>query len=331
MSATFTINNFSPSNILEKAQLNADVAVSASPVALTLVSNNSIAVNDYIVIGPLGSESSELKQVSAVSGSTSVTVPTVSNAHLRYQEVTKLFGNSITVYRAPNVTGAQPADSAFVTFSGNTVAIDPDQPSTLYTDSTGSNAFWYKFVYTNTTSSASTSLSDSSAARGQGYGNYAAINDIRVHAGFQRSRGVTDAMIDMKRQAAQGAINSRLVGVYTIPFTDPVPALISDITIRLAAGWLLQEQYDPSSNAGQKGRQMVESVTNDKNTGDLDKLQKSQSVLTDATGAAIVTSSSASGVNGWPNDTTADADFGSGRGTRMFRVGDIEGYNTRRY
>lgn len=322
MSVTLTINNFSSGNILETAELNADALAAAT--ALTLVNNNSIVLNDYIVIGTLGNEGSELRQVSGATGATGLTVPALSFNHLRFDKVTKLFGNSITVYRAPNVNGLQPADSAFAVFASNTIAIDIDQPSTTFTDATGSSDYWYKYVYTNTTTAASTSLADSSAARGSGYGSYCSIDAIREEAGFTRAKYITDAMIDVKRQAAQAAINSALIGIYVLPFTAPINALIEDITRRLAAGWLLLEQYGHyDTKDTNNGQSKVDGVMNAKKTGDLDKLAAGTLVLVGTDGSSQVSPNSANGFSGWPTDETANLTSVDGGGDVMFKIGEV--------
>lgn len=332
MPATFTINNFSTPNILEKGQLNADAAVSASPVTLNTINNNNIAANDYVVVGTLGSEGSELKQVTSVSGANSVVVPSITLPHLRFDELTKIYGSQITVQRAANVNGTQPADTSYAAFSGSLISIDIDQPSTLFTDPTGSSDYWYKFVYTNPTTGLSTSLADSSSARGQGYGNYASLADIRNEAGFNRSRNITDAIIDQKRQAAQTMINGALVGIYSLPFAVPINPLIADMTIRLAAGWLLLEQYGHfdtmNTNNGQK---KVDSVFNKDKTGDLDKLQSGSMNLVDANGSSSRITDTAAGFNGHPNATTATDTTDNHGGDFMFRIGGVRGYQDRDY
>lgn len=320
---SLTINNFSSANILEKAALNADVAVAAT--ALVLDNNDSIGADDFIIIGALGSPNSEIRQVVSVSGAAGVNVSALSRGHLRFEPVTKLFGNKLTVQRAPNVNGRQPADSAFAAFTGSLISIDTDQLSTLFSDPDGSSDYWYKFVYTNSVTGFSTNLSDSSAARGEGFGNYCSLDDIRQEAGFTRNRNITDDMIDAKRQAAQATINSALLAIYTVPFTDPINPLISDMTARLAAGWLLLEQYGHfdtmNTNNGQK---KVDSVTNEKKTGDLDKLQLGALTLLDTTGVSTKLDGTQMEFNGWPNADTAQASKLDDGGDRMFRVGGLD-------
>lgn len=331
MAQTLEINNFSAPNILELSQLDADNA--AGDVTLTIKNNNNIGVNDFIVIGTLGSETSEIKKVSAVSGATGLTVPALSFKHNRFEAITKLFGDQITVYRAANVNGIQPADASFAVFSGSNFSIDIDQLATNFSDSTGSSSYWYKYVYTNSVSGLSTNLADSSSARGQGYNNYASLDDIRGQAGFRNARYITDAMIDEKRQTAQQTINAMLVGLYTIPFQSPINPLVRDMTIRLAAGWLLLQQYSHVANANTvKGQDMVDSVTNKDKTGDLDKLALGNLTLTDANGNAMdIEGAGADAFNSWPDTTTASAAASDGGGARLFRISDIQGYTSRNY
>src|SRR5205823_11725638 len=71
---------------LEHAQLNADASAGSS-VALTVLNNDSIVANDYIVIGQEGSETAELQQVSSVTGSTTVTVGTLKFSHKQNEPI----------------------------------------------------------------------------------------------------------------------------------------------------------------------------------------------------------------------------------------------------
>lgn len=324
MSQTINIKNYGANNVLEKLQLNADVAASASPVTLNVINNNNIAANDYIVLGGLGTENSELVQVTSVSGANSIVVPAVAFAHTRYSDVTKIFGNSLTVMRAPNVDGTQPADSAFVTFSNNTIAIDIDQGQTIYTDPNGSSDYWYKFVYTNTTTVLSTNIADSQAVRGAGIGNYATLAEIRNSAGFNRAPYITDDMVDEKRQAAQATIDGALVGIYPIPFTEPINATIRNMTILLAAGWLLADQYDANSTRGQNAKMKIESVTNKDKTGYLDRLQSGSLKLTNTAGADTTSANNPVATDGWPDDSAAAANKIDGGGDFLFHIGGTD-------
>lgn len=315
MSATVKVDNYGSVNIREEAQLNAVVAAAAS--ALVLNNTQNIAANDYLLIGARGTQSCELLPVLSNDSATGVTLSSpLKLPHVRFEPVVKVFGNKIKLYRAPNVDGTQPADAAFVYL--DIFDIDADQFFTYCADPNGSSAYWYKFTYYNSATTAETSLADSGCARGGVGGNYCSIDDIRQKAGLMYNTFITDAMIDVERQSAQAIINSKLSGVYTLPFTAPISPLIRKITILLAAGAVLLGDYGPLNNLSTAdGQSKI-----DEAMGLLDQLDVKTLVLTDASGVDTSIPGSANGYSGWPDVTTAAALPENGGGDFMIRVSD---------
>jgi len=136
MSQTLQIPNFTALSTREKSALDADVGIGDSSIVLTYSDN--IAPDDYLVIGRLGGESTELVQVQVVNNSVNVDIvgQTVKE-HSRFDDVNLLFGNQIKIYRAANVDGTIPADGAF-NVVGSAFDMDIDQTETLLTDPDGS-------------------------------------------------------------------------------------------------------------------------------------------------------------------------------------------------
>lgn len=300
MSQTISINNYGDSNLVEQTRLDADVAVAVN--ALVVENTNHIGGGDFLVIGLLGNETTELLVVQSVTGTTGIgTVGNTVLPHNRFDPVNKLFGSQIKLYRAPNVNGVQPADTAFAPLA--TIDIDIDQPMTDYTDATGSSAYWYKFTYYNPTSTGETNLADSMAMRGGGTGDYCSIEDVRKEAGLTNNRYITDVMIDTKRKAAQSEIDGALSGLYPIPFTAPINPFIADLTARLAAGLLLTQQFGVYNtlNTNNGGAKLKDA------RAQLNKLQTSQMTLTDTAGNNIEIPGTSS-FAGWPNETTSGVD-----------------------
>lgn len=299
MSVTLKIDNFSSNNILETSTLAADSIVDA--LTMTLQSNQGFGANSLALIGTPGSEASDLAVVSGVSGSTIIQFADgqIKYPHSRFDRIATLFGDKIKIYRASNVNGTQPPDSSFAPFSGSLISIDPDQASTSFTDGAGDSTYWYKFTYYNTISTLETNLADSISIRGGGYATYCSVDDVRNEAGFNNAPKITDAMIDLKRKAAQEIINSALGGFYTVPFSMPVNPFIADITTRLAAGYLLLEQYGSfGTQNNQNGQSKV-----DKAMADIKWLQSGEGTLLDSTGTSI-SLPDPGGFTGWPNDDT---------------------------
>lgn len=319
MSQTLTIDNFTALNLLESTQLDADSATAVT--ALTVKNNQDFATLDIFMLGAYGTENSEKLSVASVA--TNITINTAvatKFAHKKFDAVTKLFGDKIKIYTAPNVNGLAPADSAFTTLL-TTLTIDTDNQFTSYTDSSGSSALWYKYTYFNSVSSAETTLADSIAVRGGNVGNYCSIEDIRNEAGLKNNAYITDVDIDLRRRDAQAEIDTTLSGTYTVPFTAPINPLISEITRKLAAGFLLTKGFGP--------------VTNLNTNNGTDKIKEARALLTDlnnktkvlvnAVGSDLSVQGVAGVFNGYPNDDTATDSPTIGGGVRMFRVSDISG------
>ena len=91
-----------------------------------------------------------------------------------------------------------------------------------------------------------TALTDSEARHGQDWGNYCSLDEIRAEAGFTSAFNLNDSLIFRHRRSAQSKINTALGSVYTVPF-KPVPEIIRTLTIKLAAGMLLQSAYGERS------------------------------------------------------------------------------------
>jgi len=334
MSQTLNINNFNSSNTVQTTRLSVVTPADTSPI--DVLNTSGFGVDDYIALGTPGSEGTELCQISAVSSDTALALSAnTALDHPAYDYVTRLFGNQIKVYRAADTNGLQPPDSDFSAIA--TIDLQVDQAYTQYTDTDGSDAYWYKFTYYNSQNATETNLADSKAARGGSYGDYCSIQDIRIEAGFQTAPYVTDAMIDAKRQAAQDEINGTLHGFYTVPFTAPINPFISDICKRLAAGLLLLEQYGQmNAQTTANGDQKVKGAR-----ADLNALATKQKVLVDTTGTSMAQAGSTGGVSSWPDGTTDGTNpdgsidvsaLGEGQDAgHAFRRRDVLGYTERQY
>lgn len=324
MAQTLSLPNYLSSNLVQQTRLDGTVTPAGS-AALTVENNNGFTDGDYFVVGNLGGEVTELLIVGSVTAATTIT-PTASTAldHSGDDYVTKLFGSQLKVYRAPNVNGLAPDDDTFSPL-GSPVDLDVDQAFTGYTDPDGGSDWWYKFTYFNSTTSAETNLSDSTAVRGGGVGDYTSVEAIREEAGLQNAPYVTDKLIDKKRQAAQREIDSTLVDSYTVPFTTPINAFIADICTRLAAGFLLLEQF------GQVQRQdgTAAQAKVDQARADLKSIALGDVKLTDTTGISTALPDSSGAANSWPNQQTVVSPRSEGGSPRSFRMGSLEGYHSR--
>ena len=316
---TLTLNNYGPANLLEQTRLSNRVQAGATN--LPVVSVQGYGSGDMLLVGLRGDDASE--KVTVATGITDGNLPLVmplDRDHVAFEYVQKLFGDSVKVYRAPNVNGTQPSDSTYIVIA--TVEIDFDQMSTEYTDASGGADYWYKFTYFNSVTQSETALADSNSARGGGGDNYVSLIDIRKDAGFEFASYVPEEDIDAARKAAQAEVNGTLSGVYTVPFKQPVNEWIVDITKRLAAGLLLKRQYGAmSSQSSINGGKKLEDAR-----ADLQRLATKQTVLTDATGTSTALPGSIGGVGGWPDDSAADEGE-----PRQFEMKNIHGYHGRKW
>jgi hypothetical protein len=241
MALTLNIENFSRNNLGERAKVARDAAKGIS----TFIIDNAqgITPDSFILLGAIGGSMSRIYQVQAVDGE-NITLTEGLHAPLsRGTEITRLFGNKIKVYSAPFLPGVIPQTSDFTPLPDGLIDLDPDQLSTEYTDQNGSELFWYRYTYRNSVTDGETPLSDSQAVRDNRTANYATLEDIRGEAGFDGNSYITDFMVDRKRQAAQAEINGALTGKYVVPFVQPVSPIVSDLTIRLAAGLLMLDEF----------------------------------------------------------------------------------------
>ena len=323
MAQTLRLTNFGSRNIVDQTQLTTIVNTGSN--SLPVADSNDFTTG-YVLIGTAGSKTAEM--VASTNPSTATSVPLSANTtlqHEQYEPVYALFGNQIKVYRAANVDGTQPADSAFTLLQ--TVNIDPNDALTTFTDATGGGGYWYKCTYFNSTSSAETDLASAVAVRGTFTVDYCSLDDVREEAGFTYAPFITGDMIDVKLKAAQNEIDSTLSPYYTVPFTPPVPAMVSDICKRLAAGLLLQEKYSHINNPDTNGTNKVTQAR-----ADLQKIvhpENGGAPLVDASGKSIALPNPNTGSSSWPNADTADSDPSVGGAPRVFRMGMVQGYRSR--
>lgn len=299
MSTTLRIDSFHDLNILERTELSLDYVAAATE--LNVKSSAGYEVGQTIYVGQLSSEGVEKAVIEAVADETTIDLTeALKLPHTRYEPVTAVLGDSIHIYRAPNVDGTVPADDQFTVLTTRT--IDPDQLSTYYRDSTGSSAFWYRYTYFNPVTQEETPLTAFDAFRGDDFAHYASLSEIRNEAGFKHATNLADSDIDQQRRAAESEINASLSGAYTVPFSL-VPSIVKTLTIQLAAALLLANAYGDTSSTRQKLKDARAAI---------DAYKLGTAVLTDDAGTALSTSETVSGHPGDPDDDAP----------RFFRMSD---------
>lgn len=313
---TLKLTNFASNNIIEQTRLSAACAAAANSLT---VDNAEDFTSGYLLLGAIGSKTAELLPNTSVDSGTSIAL--TSNTvlpHVQYDPVYSLFGNQLKIYRAPNVDGTQPSDSAFTLL--DTIDIDPNNEGTLYTDASGGGNYWYKFTYFNEGDSSETDLGSSIAVRGSFTVAYCSLDEIRREAGFKYAAYVDDDQIDEKRQRAQDEINGALDEFYDTPLQPPINDFLKGITIRLAAGYLRQAQFSQNANKAVNGSDMITNAQSD-----LKNLVIKERVLVTKDGKSLAGVGGSGEADGWPNQTTETAAASEGGAPRVFRMSDIQG------
>jgi len=241
MSTTLQAESFADINLAgqPRSTLASDVAKDATSVLLA--STDEFEAGDIIYVGALAREQCEKAIVESVDDATTLTLTSgLQYAHKRFDAVTAVLGDKLRIYRALNADGTPPADTSFNAYAARNIS--PEQVATYYTDSSGSSDYWYKLTYWNETSGDETDPADSEPVRGDDYGHYASIIDIRKKAGFENAVNLKDYDIDLHRRNAETYLNGKLAANYTVPF-KPVPDAVNALTIQLSAAMLKYSAY----------------------------------------------------------------------------------------
>lgn len=289
---------------IERGVLDADVAA-GSNVTLTLVNNDGLSQNDFIVIGREGSEKAELQQINAaVTAGTDVQVATLKFAHKK--------GEPITLYRynQRKFYGALTEDGTYteLTADGSPKAIQVDDPQGTILEYTGGDGYvYFKATYYNSQTTDETSADDAEAVEADESKRYTSIYAIRVQAGLTNNPFISDGRIERKRKQAENEINSTLITRYSLPLSE-VPALIQNICELLAAGYVDFEEFGPDG----EGKKWLGEAR-----GMLKSIQKGTMRLIGSAGTELTTASKTKQLRGYPdNDGENDSDTAE----RIFKI-----------
>lgn len=300
MSEVLRVPNFSSINLLEQTTLDADALSGQNQI--TLLNQIGYTVGNKILVGIVGGETSEVQEINGIAGKLLTLTANLNNRHLKYEVVTLLVGDQVRLYRANNVDGSVPDDSLFV-YTGISGSIRGGDTTTDLADPLGSSAYWYKTTYYNSVTGDETALVASVAVRGGNYGHLVSIESIRREAGLVDNQTLDDSIIAERRDQAESEIIGNLASAgYVIPLTASngmpyVPPIVENIARLLAAGYLLEQEYGPTTDGDTKnGKQKIKQAQRL-----LDQIQNQNIVLLDPTGVMLYR---ASQVAGWPDNTT---------------------------
>ena len=134
------------------------VAPAAGVTSLTVVDNNNLANNEYIVIGRLGSDSTEIARISAaVTLGTALTVTTTTYAHSIDSPVKRILWNQVELSGSTTLTGSKTTIA--------TVDLMADREETTYAN-TGTTYAYYFCRYKNSNTTTYSEYSDGLLAAG---------------------------------------------------------------------------------------------------------------------------------------------------------------------
>lgn len=275
------------------ATLDADV-LAGSNVALTLINNEGIADDTYIVIGWEGNELAEIQQVNqAVSPGTQVRVATLKFNHKK--------GEPVTVYRynQRKFYGALAAGGSYtqLTSYGSPVDIAVDNPQGTFLEYNGGEGYaYFKATYYNSTTADETDQSDAIETSGNESLRYTTLWNIRKHAGLAGNGAYSDLRLETKRGQAENEINSAIFARYILPLTE-VPGLISQICELLAAGYIDYEEFGADGEGVKwlgEARSLLKGITD------------GSRLLIGADGTELARNENSARVTGYPNATDTD-------------------------
>lgn len=245
MATTINIDSYDDINLKQETTLAAPVLAGATQ--LSVVSSADFAVDDHVIVGNICRDGAEMASVASITNGTTITLSAALNvAHSASEPLTAVIGDVARIYRAPYVEGQLPDDASFTQLVDR--ALEVDQPSTYYRDPDGSSAYWYRYTYASSTGTDETE--PMAAIRGDDFGHYASLSEIRKAAGFVNAVNLQDSAIDIQRRTAEAEINSTFASAYTTPFV-PVPGLINTLTIQLAAALLRDAAFHTSQTAAE--------------------------------------------------------------------------------
>ena len=145
----------------EKTLLTASATAAAT--TLTVQNIEGFSVGQYVVVGTLGSEQTEIIRIHATTSPSGSTITLASGLlfnHAINTPVTYIAFNQVALYSATSQTGSY-------TIVGSAVALQSDREFTEISHSVGTTSTWYKTRYYN--SSTTTWSSYSGTIQGSGY------------------------------------------------------------------------------------------------------------------------------------------------------------------
>lgn len=152
-----------PNPLLDKnyrTYLDADYS---SGTALTVSNNASFAANDFLVAGEPREEEAELRQISTVSGNTTININSAFRfSHNKATSLYKSLWDFVSLERRTSSAGA------WAEITQSAIQWDNKLNETVYFDSAATSAYEYRFRYYNSSSATYSEYSDTQSGAAAG-------------------------------------------------------------------------------------------------------------------------------------------------------------------
>jgi hypothetical protein len=254
----------------------------AGQTTISCVNASGFKVNDFVVLGSVGSEQAEIRRIATVSTDLlSFTIISATNFnHKKDDSIRRIRFDKRKFYRSTSEDGSYSHLSA----EGSPVDINVDKPEgTEFEDAGGSSSSWYISTYYNSYTGVESSLSDSLPSKAGDAEHYTSIFKIKSEAGFTENPYITSEIVDRYRLEAESEAESAIAGVYSVPLTV-VPKIFQHIVTLLAAGHLLAKEYgmENDTEIGKTGTRKIERAEEL-----LEKIRNRELLLIDSTGEEL--------------------------------------------
>lgn len=126
---------------------------------ITVLNNEGLVADDYVLVGELGEEQSELRKISSVSGAGTINLTSsLSHSHGPGVTISKILYNQVELSFKTSVNGT------FTTI--DTIDLEPDDIFTTYNHTTGVETNYYRIRFFNATTGQYTNYSELLAGTG---------------------------------------------------------------------------------------------------------------------------------------------------------------------
>lgn len=141
------------SSILAPASTYLTSSVSSgSSIALPVLNSSGFAANDLVTVGLLGQEKTEIRTLSTIGSTISMTVNSIAIAHPANTFIQKVYFDQVVIERSTD------GGSSYTALT--TLSISGDQTKLQYFDATGSTTYYYRAYFHNSVTSTDSNASN---------------------------------------------------------------------------------------------------------------------------------------------------------------------------